>query len=233
MNGEDSLVRLTKEESCGLFELANKVVLEASGHVDRFCSGRTGWTECGCEGDVQLFSMNVGESLPMFLGQLRTPGNVADLTAVLLSDACRQFWDPSYLTSHLLCSCEGTSAVLCLEQKASPVSAEALWTNVCTARYTRREQDERMTYIATSVPSTFRSQYHRALSTWGEKKELITKMWAMDVLRPVDAAEQVTLSFLLQTEASCFRLPNFMLKQVLASYWQFALNPLREWLVLA
>ena len=221
MNGVDHAIHLDEEESHRLSGLANEALNDALSHLDRFSSGHgsNGWTECGSDGDVRLFSQNVGASLPMFLGQLTADSqcSVADLTAVLLSDACRRFWDPSYLASHLLGTCgeNNRCAVLCTEQKGSPVSGEAMWTHVCTARHVSREHGERITYAATSVPGDFRRKHQGTLAAWGDKKELITKMWAMDVLRTTD---QVQFSFLLQSEASSFRLPNFMLKQVLASW---------------
>ncbi|CAE7701800.1 psuG [Symbiodinium sp. CCMP2456] len=206
--------------------MANDTLRDALRHLEGFNSGQHGWTNLGSNGDVKLISQNVtGANLPMFLGQLTASSacSVADLTAVILSDACRRFWDPSYLASHVLCTCgDSRSAVLCTEQKGSPISAEALWTNVCTARHVRKEQGERITYAATSVPADFRKQHRETLSTWGvDKKELITKIWAMDVLRTND---QVQLSFLLLSEASSFHLPNFMLKQVLASWLGVCVN---------
>ena len=218
MNG-DAPIRLDEDESGELPKLANGALKDALGLVDSF--SKEGWNDCGCDGDVRLHSKHVGANLPMFLGQLRVPqaqASLAEIAAVLLSDACRQFWDPSYLTSHLLCTCgEGNRcAVLCTEQRPSPVSSEALWTNVCTARYACEERAERLTYAATSVPSAFRKRHEATIGTWGEyKKELITKIWAIDVQHTVD---EVQVSFLLLTEASSFRLPNFMLKQVLASW---------------
>jgi len=227
MNGVGHPISLDEQESRRLSGMAHGTLRDALGHLEEFNSGQHRWTNLGSNGDVKLFSQNVGASLPMFLGQLTASSScsasVADLTAVILSDACRRFWDPSYLASHVLCACgDSRSAVLCTEQKGSPVSAAALWTNVCTARHVRKEQGERITYAATSVPSDFRKEHQRTLSTWGrDKKELITNIWAMDVLRTQD---QVQFSFMLLSEASSFLLPNFMLKQVLASWLGVCVN---------
>ncbi|OLP95003.1 Pseudouridine-5'-phosphate glycosidase [Symbiodinium microadriaticum] len=208
MNGVGHAISLDEEESRRLSGMANDTLRDALGHLEGFSSGQHGWTNLGCNGDVKLFSQNVGASLPMFLGQLTASSacSVADLTAVILSDACRRFWDPSYFTSHVLCTCgDSRSAVLCTEQKGSPVSAEALWTNVCTARHVRKEQGERITYAATSVPTDFRNEHRRTLSTWGvDKKELITKIWAMDVLRTNDQVRNAAVYELVSAFQRCY-----------------------------
>ncbi|CAK9033004.1 unnamed protein product [Durusdinium trenchii] len=100
-------------------------------------------------------------------------------------------------------------ALLCTRQKASPVASESVWVNACTSNMSA----ERFTYAATSIEDADVGQSMPAAHAGLTR--LATRLWAIDVRKKEDHWE---LSFVLHTAATSFRLPNFMLKPLLASW---------------
>ncbi|CAK9033345.1 unnamed protein product [Durusdinium trenchii] len=169
------------------------------------------WTPLQSSGEVRLFTSPVSGPLPFFRGCLERSAatvELADLVRVLVSDSCRRFWDPSYAFSQLL-GHQDTMALLCTRQKASPVASESVWVNACTSNMSA----ERFTYAATSIEDADVGQSMPAAHAGLTR--LATRLWAIDVRKKEDHWE---LSFVLHTAATSFRLPNFMLKPLLASW---------------
>ena len=166
------------------------------------------WTAAGQEGEVRLNTCAMPGALPMVRGQVRLEAPLGDLAAVLLSDGCRRFWDPSHEESQLLQRLDGC-AVLCALQRASPVSKAAAWVHVAAARH----DAGRLTYACADAEGPV--PLERARSS--------TRLWAVDAVRCGSAWE---VSLILHTAAKTIRLPSFLLRPLLSSWVALCLSSL-------
>lgn len=194
------------------------------------------WVASEAEDGVQLYERAVpGASFPMYRSELAVPAGearwISDFASIILSSACRRYYDQTYSRTAILEYCGPGAALVSHFAKSTPVTPGTFWVAVCAVQRvpsgTRGE--ERVTLAMSRAPQVLADSYAEkaAQACQGEPlKHSSGQFYAVEVASLADGS--VRLRMLLAMSRNLSWLPSFILKKFLAQQPVSTLSNIRR-----